>query len=231
MKPTTDPRTIEYPDDDGKPMADNSLQFEWIQLLSSNLAALFHDRADVVVGGNMLWYPVEGFPKIRRAPDTFVIFDRPKRYRGSYKQWEEDDIPMTVVIEVRSPNDGDRLMLKKLKFYDTYGAEEYYVVDPERYVVQAYRRLADMLAPQRLVDGMYTSQRLGIRFEVGPDSVRVFHPDDRPFLAAEEKEARRAELVSHTQRLAELTRRVRHGAATPEELAELDRLLDQGPPA
>ena len=192
MKPTVaPPAPVEYPDDDGLPMADNTLQFEWIQVLTGNLAALYRDRADVFVGGNLLWYPVEGFPKIRRAPDALVVFDRPKVYRGSYKQWEEGNIPMTVVFEVRSPNDGDRLMKKKLKFYDRYEVEEYYMLDPEQHILEVYRRLAGQLGPQRLVGGNYTSPRLQIRFQVSEDAVAVFLPDGRPFMPFEEVEADR----------------------------------------
>ncbi|MFM8294463.1 MAG: Uma2 family endonuclease, partial [Microcystaceae cyanobacterium] len=86
--PTLDPPII-YPDSDGQPMAENTLQFEWIVIVKENLELLFGDRPDVFVAGDLLWYPVEGNNKIRRAPDAMVALGRPKGYRGSYKQWEE----------------------------------------------------------------------------------------------------------------------------------------------
>ncbi|MFM7579379.1 MAG: Uma2 family endonuclease, partial [Microcystaceae cyanobacterium] len=98
---------IDYPDRDGQAMADNSLQFEWIVVLKENLDLLFSDRPDVFVAGDLLWYPVEGNNKIRRAPDALVVFGRPKGYRGSYKQWAEEGIAPQVVFEVLSP--GNRL--------------------------------------------------------------------------------------------------------------------------
>ena len=55
------------------------------------------------VAGDLLWYPVEGKPSIRTAPDVMVVFGRPKGDRGSYKQWEEDGIAPQVVFEVLSP--------------------------------------------------------------------------------------------------------------------------------
>ena len=58
---------IVYPESDGKPMSDNTRQFRWIQTLAANIAALFHDRADVFVCGNQNWYPVEGHPEIVAA--------------------------------------------------------------------------------------------------------------------------------------------------------------------
>ena len=65
---------IHYPDSDGKPMADNTKQFRWIQLYKGNLDVLFAPRDDVFVAGDLLWYPVQGQPKIRQAPDVFVAF-------------------------------------------------------------------------------------------------------------------------------------------------------------
>src|SRR5262245_61638349 len=101
------PGPIYYPESDGQPMADNTKQFDWILLLAGNLKALFRDRPDVFVSGNQFWYPAEGEPGIVAAPDVYVVFGRPKGDRPSYKQWEEGDIPMTVVFEVRSPENSD----------------------------------------------------------------------------------------------------------------------------
>jgi Uma2 family endonuclease len=49
-----------------------------------------------------------------------VVFGRPKGYRGSYKQWEEDGLAPQVVFEVRSPANGFKEMLDKLAFYEQY---------------------------------------------------------------------------------------------------------------
>src|SRR5262245_12595708 len=85
-----------YPESDGLPMADNSRQFRWIIVIAGNLAARFRDRDDVLVGGNQFWYPEEGHPEVKQAPDVFVVFGRPKGDRSSYKEWEEGDVPLTV---------------------------------------------------------------------------------------------------------------------------------------
>ena len=63
---------IDYPDSDGEPMAENTLQFEWIVTIKGNLEILFLDRPDVFVAGDLFWYPVEGDPKTRTAPDAMV---------------------------------------------------------------------------------------------------------------------------------------------------------------
>jgi len=78
---------IVYPDSDGMPMADNTKQFRAIVTIQGNLDAIFRERDDVFVAGDLLWYHVEGRPDIRRAPDVMVVFGRPKGDRGSYRQW------------------------------------------------------------------------------------------------------------------------------------------------
>jgi hypothetical protein len=72
------PSEPKYPDSDGKPMSDNTLQFKWIVTIKEGLEALFRDREDVFVAGDLLWYPVLGDPKIRTGPDVLVAFGRPK---------------------------------------------------------------------------------------------------------------------------------------------------------
>src|SRR5262245_51900082 len=71
------PGPVVYPESDGLPMSDNTRQFRWIVVLYGNLAALFRDAKDVFVSGNQFWYPVEGEPEIKQAPDVYVVFGRP----------------------------------------------------------------------------------------------------------------------------------------------------------
>jgi len=68
------PKKIHYPESDGQPMAENTLQYEWIVTIKGNLDVLFADRDDVFVAGDLFWYPVQGEPGIRQAPDTLVVF-------------------------------------------------------------------------------------------------------------------------------------------------------------
>ena len=42
-------RAVIYPDSDGQPMADNTLQFRWIVLIKENLECVFRDAPDVFV--------------------------------------------------------------------------------------------------------------------------------------------------------------------------------------
>src|SRR5262245_15861699 len=124
MKPIPPlPTPIVYPESDGLPRADNTRQLRWIFVLYGNLAALFRAVADVFVGSNQLWYPVEGHPEVCVAPDVYVAFGRPKGDRDSYKQWEEGNVPLTVVFEVLSPGNTPPEMIDKLAFYEEHGVE------------------------------------------------------------------------------------------------------------
>ncbi len=104
-----------YPESDGKPMAENTLQFQWIVTIKEGLARAFAARPDIFVAGDLLWYPVEGRPDICAAPDAMVAIGRPQGYRGCYKQWEEEGIGPQVVFEVLSPNNRFGEMFRKLE--------------------------------------------------------------------------------------------------------------------
>ena len=176
---------IHYPDSDGKPMSDNTLQFRWIVLIKENLEILFRHRPDVFVAGDLLWYPVEGQPKVRQAPDVFVAFGRPKGDRGSYKQWEEGNVAPQVVFEILSPGNRLQEMAKKFQFYRRYGVREYYVYDPSRVDLQGWIRNEDGLEPIESVEH-WVSPLLGIRFELTPETLELYRPDGTRFLTSVE---------------------------------------------
>ncbi len=150
---TNEDGSIIYPDSDGQPMADNTRQFRWIYVLAGNLAILFYDRDDLLVGCNHFWYPVEGDPKIRAAPNVYVVFGRPKGERGSYKQWEEGGVPITVAFEVVFPGASGLDWLKRMALYEEYGVEEYYAYDPDTNCLYGFRRLNDALPRVRQMNG------------------------------------------------------------------------------
>jgi Uma2 family endonuclease len=173
--------TVRYPDDDGQLMAENTLQFKWIVLIKEGLETLFRHDQDVFVAGHLLWYPEEGKPKIRQAPDVMVVLGRSKRERGSYKQWEEDGIAPQVVFEILSP--GSQLNeLLKFQFHTKYGVEEYYAYDPDNGMLIGWRRGDGGMEEITEMNG-HVSQRLGIRFEPGegPNNLRIIGPDGQPF--------------------------------------------------
>jgi Uma2 family endonuclease len=192
---------VEYPDSDGKRMAENTLQFQWIVTIKEGLDALFRDRADVFVAGDLLWYPIEGDNTTRTAPDALVAFGRPKGYRGSYRQWDDGGIAPQVVFEVLSPGNRAGEMRRKLQFYERFGVEEYYVYDPDRNTFAAHRREGDRLVPIPDPAGM-VSPRLGVRFERTDDAFALIGPDGRRFLTYLELAEQRDALAEQRDALA-----------------------------
>ncbi|MCI0701337.1 MAG: Uma2 family endonuclease [Planctomycetia bacterium] len=182
---------IHYPDDDGLPMSDNTRQMKWIFLLYGNLIGQYRNDPNIFVAGNHLIYPVEGDAKIRQAPDVYVAFGRPKQDRGSYKVWEEEGVFPQVVFEVWSPNNRYDEMQDKFKFYEKYGAEEYYILYPEfPMYAEAYRREGEKLVRIEEVNG-YVSPRTGLRFALNKGQLTVFGGDGRPLRTVEEQAAER----------------------------------------
>jgi Uma2 family endonuclease len=183
----TKPETsqILYPDSDGKPMAENTKQLRWIVTLFGNIAALYRKVPDVFVAADLLWYAVEGEPKIVTAPDVMIVFGRPKGDRGSYRQWEENGIAPQVVFEVLSPGNTHTEMTDKFTFYEEHGVEEYYIFDPDTNRLFVYLRRGDMLRRIREVNG-WVSPRLGVRFDLSGTEMVVYGPDGQRFLSYEE---------------------------------------------
>lgn len=192
---------IIYPESDGKPMADNTLQLEYIVYLYDNLCALFADREDVFVAADLFWYPVEGRPDIRTAPDVMVVLGRPKGHRPSYKQWEEDNIPPQVVFEVLSPGNRPLELVEKSRFYEQYGVQEYYIYDPDRGMLDGWVRQD---GEPRLIENMqgWVSPLLGIRFSLEGKSLALYRPDGERFTPYVELRRR----MEQAEREAELER-------------------------
>jgi Uma2 family endonuclease len=242
---------VDYPESDGKPTADNTIQYRWIRRIEGNVSLLYRDREDVFVAGDLLWYPVEGFAEINSAPDVMVAIGRPKGDRRSYQQWKEDNVAPQIVFEILSHSNTYSEMIDKQFWYEEHGVREYYVYDPEKNVLVAHQRDNGWLRPV-IVRTEYVSPLMGVRFVMTGPEMTIYHPNGRPFLTLLELEAERereqrlrrdaegradearqqadearqqADAANlRSRRLADLSRKARRGEATAEELAELDRL-------
>ena len=211
---STDTTTeIIYPDCDGQPMSDNTKQFRWIVTIKENLEILFAEHPDVFIAGDLLWYPVEGNNKIRLAPDAMVVFGRPNGDRGSYRQWVEGGIAPQVVFEILSPGNRMAEMSRKLHFYEQYGVEEYYIYDPDRIDFTGWICNSDRLIAIPQGEGSanedsdnWISPRLGIRFEMQPDTLKIYYPDDRPFSSFVELDRLRQQAQEQTKQAQEQTK-------------------------
>jgi Uma2 family endonuclease len=181
---TNENNPVQYPTSDGKPMAENTLQFQYIVMIKEGLETLFADNPDVFVAGDLLWYPVQGDNRTRVAPDAMVAFGRPKGYRGSYMQWVEDGIAPQVVFEILSPGNRAGEITAKALFYKNHGVEEYYIFDPDEGEFAAFHRdrTTDTLEPVSAdADGFWYSPRLGVRFTLSNGELVVLRPDGERF--------------------------------------------------
>jgi Uma2 family endonuclease len=186
------PPSIEYPESDGLPLADNTTQFRLITTIHGGLDALL---PDTFVAADLLWYPIEGDPSTSAAPDVMVAFGRPKGDRRSYLQWNEDNIAPQVVFEIASPsNTLKELEEDKLRFYQENGVEEYYLYYPDRQTFKGWLRDEESLDEESLqpiasTDG-WVSPRLKVRFELVEGELQLYRPDGRRFATYAEIEAR-----------------------------------------
>jgi Uma2 family endonuclease len=202
---------IFYPESDGKPVAENTIQFDWIQILYGELDEQFRDQSDVFVAGDFFWYPVEGDPSIVQAPDVMLAFGRPKGHRSSYRQWVEGGIAPQVVFEIFSPSNGEDELEEKFSFYQLYGVEEYYLIDPYEKTVDGYRRRKNLLTPIHKI-GDWKSPRLGIRFVKESGDLFVVGPDGRRFVKRVER------VTALLQRTETLAAKLRELGVDPDSL-------------
>jgi hypothetical protein len=202
-------------------MSDNTKLFQLIVKIQGGIDALFKDNENVFVAGDLLWYPVEGDNKTRQAPDTMVVFGRPKGDRGSYQQWLEDNIAPQVVFEIISP--GNRLgeMFKLFKFYENSGVEEYYVYDPEDNELMGWVRSDGKLNSIESMEG-WVSPRLEIRFETASGDLEIYRPDGLKFLSyvelSRQMEQEREEKELVQQKADRLSEKLREMGINPEEV-------------
>jgi Uma2 family endonuclease len=222
---TSSPPTPEiiYPESDGKPMADNTKQYRWIVMIKENLEIFLAPTLDVFIAGDLLWYPIEGDNVTCLAPDVMVVFGRPKGDRGSYKQWQEQNIPPQVVFEILSPSNSKREIQEKRDFYDTHGVEEFYVYDPDRFRLSGWIRDSGTLLPIANMEG-WVSPRLSIRFTKIHGSLEIYRPDGRRFLTSLELEERAMAAEAEIQVERDRAEREQERAEQEHQRAEQERL-------
>ena len=222
-----DQSNIIYPDDNGEPMSNNTEQFRLIVEIKENLELLFADDPNVFVAGDLLWYPVEGNNKLSQAPDVMVVIGVPKGYRGSYQQWNENNIAPQVAFEILSP--GNRLtpMIQKFRFYERYGVEEYYLYDPQAVELTGWQRVEEKLEEIEQMDG-WVSPRLGVRFQLSETELQMFGPSGEPFVSFVELAGLRQEAEARAQQEQRRAQQEQQRAEQEQQRAEqAETLLEQ----
>lgn len=181
-----------YPTSDGKPMAETALhQKEMIYLIQA-LDDWFEEEPDVYVGGNMLFYYVEGDPRSVFSPDVFVTRGISKEPpRECYKLWEEGR-PPCLIVEVTSRTTRREDLGRKRSLYESLGVEEYFLHDPRdeylRPCLQGYRLTGSRyqeIASE--ADGSLMSRATGLRLRREGEHLRLIDPaTGRPLPSFEE---------------------------------------------
>jgi Uma2 family endonuclease len=231
LKTIEKPAEIEYPERDGKPMAETDTHRDLMtDSLISPLKQFYRPHPNVYVTGNINLYYQKGNPKAVVAPDVFVVFGVPKHRRRTYKLWEEGKSP-DVVFEITSRKTRKEDLRDKRWLYEELGVGEYFLFDPLRdYLtppLQGFRREGSYfvpLQPEPLPDGEWQleGKLLGLILQTQGETLRLYNPQTGQFLLTHEEEvaARRAEAMA--RRAAE-----ERADAAEAEIARLRALLEQ----
>jgi Uma2 family endonuclease len=194
--------SVQYPESDGKPMAESDLHRKEMTRLIETLDDFYADQADVYVSGNLLLYYEEGNPRASIAPDVFVVRGVPKGDRPIYKLWEEGNPPL-VVIEVTSKTTRREDQAKKRDLYARLGVAEYFLYDPlAEYLVppfQGFRLGGGRYRAIEAIDGGLLNAALGLRLELIDGRLRLIDRQTGSHLLSPRERATAAE-----RRLAEL---------------------------
>ena len=67
-----DPRVVEFPTSDGRPVAETPLHYKCLSDLAHGLTTFFKRRTDTYVGVNMLVFDNPKEPRRHLSPDIFV---------------------------------------------------------------------------------------------------------------------------------------------------------------
>ena len=182
---TLAPAAIEYPTEDGVPMAETDAQGVPLMYAVTGLRDYFRRRPDVYVSGNLLIYYQEGNFDASVAPDVFVVFGVPNHIRPTYKVWEEGKSP-DFVMEITSRHTRHKDQGEKRELYESLGVREYWQYDPTGdYLEPRLRGMRlvggeyEELAGTRLRDGtlaMYSAV-LGLEVRTEEGDLRFHDPE------------------------------------------------------
>ena len=226
---------IDYPTEDGEPMAETDAQGIPLMYAVIGLRDYFRPRPDVYVSGNLLIYYEEDNRNASVAPDVFVVIGVPGHPRPIYKVWEEGKAP-DFVLEITSRHTRDKDEGPKRDLYERLGVQEYWQYDPTGdYLEPRLRGMALQrgeyrpLTPNWSADGtqVMLSEVLGLELRVAGSELRFRDPmSGEPVrtLSESNEERRRAE---QERRRAEsrLAQEAEARRAAEARVAELEALL------
>ena len=200
-----------YPESDGKPMADTDLHLYWIKRIQDMIETFLSQYPEAYISGNIMMYDIEGPMRTAVSPDILVAFGLGRKFRRTYKVWEEGK-PPDFVMEFSSKRTYRNDLNEKMAHYARMKIPEYVLYDPDR------RYLPSPLMGFRLVAGTYVeiapdadggirSEVLGLNFHLTDDGLAIYDPRAQKWLQtrAEKAEAEVARLQAELERLKERT--------------------------
>lgn len=225
---------IQYPEPDGTPMAESDQAREALIYGVESLRQHFEGRSNVYVSGN-LWISYQrGVEDAACAPDVFVIFGVPNRFRRSYRVWEEGGKTPDFILEITSQKTRNNDSVTKPVVYAQMGVREYFQYDPTgeylrpslqgfRLLEGDYRPIAPLLGDQ-LGLRIY-SEVLGLELRVSADNeFRFWNPvTEKVYLPSQEALNALQEQIDALQREREIAERARQEAVRKREDAERER--------
>jgi Uma2 family endonuclease len=188
-------REIDYPESDGKPMAETPLHMLVMWNTIQTLIDWFADDPKVYVWGNMMLYYVEGDIKKTVAPDVFVVkgVDKHKE-RRVFKTWEEKSPKLVIEATSRKTRKVD-LGDKKDRYLNELKVPEYFLFDPLGEYIKAklrgYRLQGGQYEEIEAIDGRLPSKVLGLHLEAVGKELRLWDPKSQKYrLTPDEKHAK-----------------------------------------
>lgn len=171
------PTKTEYPESDGKPMAETDTHRKLLMNTIAMLTDFFRDIIDVYIAGNLLFYYEEGDPSDSIAPDVFVVKGVPKGDRRTYKLWVEKRAP-SVVFEFTSRSTRLEDTGNKKSLYAMLGVQEYFLCDPlGEYLIPPLQgfdlKRGDYIRMSPESDGALVSRELGLRLKLENHNLRL----------------------------------------------------------
>ena len=184
---TSRKRLIDYPESDGKPVAETEVHITELLNCIAILAEFFWAREDVYVAGNNFVFWNEGHPKDRLSPDTYVVFGVDKRVRNSYRSWEEDGKLPDVIFEFTSRSTKQQDTESKFSNYERiFKTSEYFLFDPKGEFLsprlQGYRLMGGEYVRLETTDGRLFSERLGLELYVVGSRLTFYDPKTKSVL-------------------------------------------------
>ncbi len=224
---TSRPDDIDYPDSDGRPVAETPVHRDNLLVSVQLLQSWFAHDPMVYVSGNMFLYYERGNRYRALAPDVFVVLGVPRdKRRRSYKIWEEDGHAPDMVIEVTSLSSKEEDVDDKFDVYrDLLHVREYFLFDPySEYLdpsLQGHRLIDGEYRPIEAVAGRLPSEIAGLHLERSGLDLRFYDPAKRAWLPTrQELEGMAERLEARAQDSNRLAKEERERAKRQKERAD-----------